>query len=689
MKKLITIVLTLICTVLYAQTGNFNDLLNKGKAEFTKEFEQQDYKKAVTYLEQAVKLQPNNAEARYFLGYAYSRLNAKDGLKMIESNLDLLYKASEQFEKVIALSPKYTGETVLLDPYSKLTAEWGSMAMKYLYQNKPDSARWAFREGKKRGGFSDFMLDISRKTLDACNSSTAILATWGDNVTFPLYYLQTVEKYRPDIAIVDMGLLQTQWYFDYLKNNKIVDFSLSSREYAAMGEIIKWDDTKITIYTLTWTVKPSYYGRYITRGEKAFLDLLQKNEFYKRNVFFTAGFPEESQLNLTDYLMPMVLVNYVSPANPSYAERGIKNPASYYEAVFPKYLKTGEYLNMNSTDERKIFDYVRFYLLKEIAYYLKIGEDKTAKNLFEVLHTFADNKKIPYLDEELNEYVDYLRKNLLEQTGKNAAKAQNKVQIAGNKNLTFTVNGVPFEMIFVEGGTFTMGCTSELGECQDDAKPAHKVTLPDYYMSQYEVTQQLWQAVMGTTIYQQRELANPNWQLRGEGDNFPMYYINYDECVNFCKKLNKLLAAQLPEDYKFAIPTEAQWEYAARGGNKSKGYKYSGSNNASEVAWFRNNSGVSTHPVGLKGKNELGLYDMSGNVDEWCSDLYNSKYYAKSPAVNPQGPATASTPDKEPVQVIRGGSWGDYVENYHVAHRSYNLSSYGGAYFGLRLTLVQ
>jgi uncharacterized protein (TIGR02145 family) len=528
---------------------------------------------------------------------------------------------------------------------------------------------------------------------------------------------------------------------------------------------------------------------------------------------------------------------------------------------------------------------VRYYLLKEIDYYLKIGENATAKKLFEVLNTFADNKKIPYLNEELNEFVDYLKENLLSPTSVSAMKTQNipreekgvvingviwatrnvdkpgifaekpeslgmfyqwnkkiawspkginaagwkqdydtgtawkydqdpspagwrvptfaeikklldteKVKsewitqngVAGrkftdkatgksiffpaaglrqnfsgellnsgvlgiywsstpheqvdmlarylsfdnkgattelssrangfsvrsvaeeetivgqnqkitdhapvvddNKNITFIAGGVPFKMIFVEGGTFVMGCTSELSECRDDAKPAHKVTLPNYYMSEYEVTQQLWQAIMGTTIYQQRELANPNWAMRGEGDNFPMYYINYDECEDFCAKLNTLLAAQLPAGYKFYIPTEAQWEYAARGGNKSNGYKYSGSNYMSEVAWFHTNSGKRIHEVGTKGKNELGLYDMSGNLWEWCSDLYNSKYYAKSPSINPKGPATASTPDKEPVHVIRGGSWYDSDEKNHVAHRSYNLASYGGAYFGLRLTLVQ
>jgi len=154
----------------------------------------------------------------------------------------------------------------------------------------------------------------------------------------------------------------------------------------------------------------------------------------------------------------------------------------------------------------------------------------------------------------------------------------------------------PIEMVLVKGGEFRMGNPGSMTSRQRDRTampnnewPSHRVTLRDYYIGKYEVTQKLWQAVMGTNIRQQRDLANKSWSLYGEGDDYPMYYINYNECEEFCAKLNKLLANQLPEGYKFRLPTEAQWEYAAKGGSNSLGYTYSGSNNLGEVAWYRDN----------------------------------------------------------------------------------------------------
>ena len=234
--------------------------------------------------------------------------------------------------------------------------------------------------------------------------------------------------------------------------------------------------------------------------------------------------------------------------------------------------------------------------------------------------------------------------------------------VALKKNKEFTVNGVSFTMIFVEGGTFTMGATSEQGkDAESDEKPAHQVTLSDYYIGQTEVTQGLWEAVMGTTIRQQRDKADSSWPMRGEGDNYPMYYINWNECQDFVNKLNSLLSSQLGGK-RFALPTEAQWEYAARGGNKSNGYKYSGSNTLGNVAWYTDNSSSATHPVGTKSANELGIYDMSGNVREWCQDWYGS--YSSSSQTNPTGASSAY------FRVMRGGSWYEGTKACRVSDRA-------------------
>ena len=226
---------------------------------------------------------------------------------------------------------------------------------------------------------------------------------------------------------------------------------------------------------------------------------------------------------------------------------------------------------------------------------------------------------------------------------------------------TFTVNGVKFTMVPVEGGTFTMGATSEQGsDACDGEKPAHKVTLSDYYIGQTEVTQALWEAVMG---------SNPS---DSKGDNLPVEQVSWNDCQVFIQKLNQLTGKQ------FRLPTEAEWEYAARGGRKSRGYKYAGGNNIGSVAWYDDNSGNEMHPVATKQANELGIYDMSGNVEEWCSDRYGD--YTSSSQSDPPGPSSGSR------RVFRGGNYYYDAGGCRVSSRYGDTPDYRGSNFGLRLS---
>ena len=228
---------------------------------------------------------------------------------------------------------------------------------------------------------------------------------------------------------------------------------------------------------------------------------------------------------------------------------------------------------------------------------------------------------------------------------------------------TFTVNAVQFKMVKVKGGTFQMGATSEQGsDAYDDEYPVHSVTLSDYYIGQTEVTQELWEAVMG---------SNPSYF---EGDNqYPVENVSWNDCQEFIEKLNRLTGKN------FRLPTEAEWEYAARGGNKSKGYKYSGSNDADAVAWYEKNSGSKTHPVETKQSNELGLYDMSGNVHEWCQDWYGD--YSSRSQSNPKGANTGSE------RVLRSGCGCSIASHVRVSIRGSNTPDYRRYNFGLRLAL--
>lgn len=207
------------------------------------------------------------------------------------------------------------------------------------------------------------------------------------------------------------------------------------------------------------------------------------------------------------------------------------------------------------------------------------------------------------------------------------------------------VNGVSFNMIYVEGGRFTMGATLEQGyDCFADERPTHQVTLSDYYIGQTEVTQELWVAVMGN---------NPSYNIGNS--RLPVEQVSWNDCQEFIQKLNRLTGK------RFRLPTEAEWEFAARGGNQSKGYKYSGSNRIDDVAWYDGNSGGATHEVAICAPNQLGIYDMSGNVNEWCSDWYGE--YSSSSQTDPTGPADGS------YRVLRGGSWYTFAIGCRVADR--------------------
>ena len=222
-------------------------------------------------------------------------------------------------------------------------------------------------------------------------------------------------------------------------------------------------------------------------------------------------------------------------------------------------------------------------------------------------------------------------------------------------------------MVRVEGGTFTMGATSEQGnEAYDEEKPEHQVTVSSFSIGKYEVTQEEWQAVMDSLPPDMRDLNAEFF-----GAKHPVVCMSWTECQEFIRRLNKKTGRH------FRLPTEAEWEFAARGGVKSNHYKYSGSNNLDEVAWLIDNSDGHTHAVGGKQANELGLYDMSGNVWEWCQDRFGN--YRSRSQTNPAGPSSGST------RILRGGSWDADVEFCRVAYRAFYPTYMLGYHLGLRL----
>ena len=251
---------------------------------------------------------------------------------------------------------------------------------------------------------------------------------------------------------------------------------------------------------------------------------------------------------------------------------------------------------------------------------------------------------------------------------KPAAKPKAKTKPAPRRNstshsgstvsLSAELNKLINNMVYVSGGTFIMG-----GDESSDQTPTHSVTLSSYYICKYEVTQALWRAVMG---------SNPS---KFKGDNLPVEQVSWNDCQTFINRLNSYTGRN------FRLPTEAEWEFAARGGNYSRHYKYSGSNYISDVGWYDDNSGNRTHPVGTKQANELGLYDMSGNVWEWCSDWYGS--YSSYSQSNPTGATSGFG------RVERGGNWCGLARYCCSSHRSYYAPGNSFDDLGLRLVLSQ
>ena len=241
----------------------------------------------------------------------------------------------------------------------------------------------------------------------------------------------------------------------------------------------------------------------------------------------------------------------------------------------------------------------------------------------------------------------------------------NSYSYGNNKGSDYTENafGLNLKMVYVEGGSYNMGCTGEQGgDCKDNEKTVRYVTVSDFYIGQFEITQAQWQAVMGTSIYQQRDKANTQFDTQfdayGTGNDYPMYYVSWEEAKEFCRRLSQ----QTGKTYR--LPTEAEWEYAARGGKKTQNSKYSGGYSLDYVGWYDSNSGSRAHAVGTKAANELGIYDMSGNVLEWCEDWYGD--YRSYDTDNPKGATSGSG------RVNRGGSWALDAEYCRVSYRSGN-----------------
>ncbi|MGH1385398.1 tetratricopeptide repeat protein [Kordia sp.] len=406
MKQILVVLIALFITNIYGQTTD-QELDNRIKKEYKRigsltkeEYDKIDYSKFVKDIEAKVEENPENTEARYFLGYAYGQKNSYDANDMIHTNLDLVMKASEQFEEIIKLTPKYSGEIIGLNPYDKIAAEWGSLAIKYLYEQKKDSAIWAFKEAKKRGGFNTYTLQLNKERLLTC-SKDAVLLSSGDIPTYSLYFLQTVENIRNDVTVIDVELLNSTWYPEYLLDRKSIDFGMSSEELQTIN-YLEWTDKEITIGDFSWILKPSY-GEYLLRGNRILLSFLKQNKF-QRDIYFTIGFNKEGSLSLEDSLAQGLVLDKLA------ITKADKEAFKVSEESLIKMVKMTKYVNINNDEEVNMVYFFRIMCVYEMNDLFEKMDKETPKKLMNLIDTYIDEDAFPYRDKDVLEFIQQCRK---------------------------------------------------------------------------------------------------------------------------------------------------------------------------------------------------------------------------------------------------------------------------------------
>ena len=296
--------------------------------------------------------------------------------------------------------------------------------------------------------------------------------------------------------------------------------------------------------------------------------------------------------------------------------------------------------------------------------YFEDKDYKKARDRYKLL--LEKNPQDPVAIKQYNECGNKLAEERQRVTELQQQEKQQERQNEQNPPITthitsdhLVIDEISHYLVYVEGGAFMMGCNDKSASKAE--KPAHQVTVSSFMIGKYPVTQREWQAVMG---------SNPSYFI---GDDLPVEHVSWNDVQEFLKKLNKLTGKE------YRLPTEAEWEYAARGGNSSRGYKYAGSNNIDDIAWYTQNSGVKTHQVGLKRANELRLYDMSGNVWEWCSDWYGN--YSAGALTNPRGPSIGTS------HVLRGGNWYARAVDCRSTYRRNTTTDSASQGIGFRLAV--
>lgn len=412
MRSFTIIILALFPVFCYSQEYYAAD---SGKNEFKLQAAKDtpDYSKAYRILASQVKAHPKNAELHYFLGYTIDRMNAADGSQMIYVEKDNTIKASEHFEEVNRLQPIYKGELFVLDPYSKITSVWGSLAQAYVHKGQNDSARWALTEGKKRGGFIESILEFNRQMMNSCVQN-AILITYGDNISFPCWYLQTMENYRKDIIIVDVNLLNGSWYPKLLKQQGKLKLSYTDEAIDSLT-YKEWAPRQVTVINprnnkeqFSWELRPTYYNAYVLKGDLLLLDIIQNN-YYDRLMYFNGESDSSYNLYLTKNLITEGLVNRVNTKEFNFSKDTAKISENLYNYNIDLLKKEDIIKSREAITVLNGFRWAYYFC----AYYLSTqGNYAEAREILELMQKKFPETKLPYTSDQHKNYFKELIKEV-------------------------------------------------------------------------------------------------------------------------------------------------------------------------------------------------------------------------------------------------------------------------------------
>jgi len=409
MKKAVVLLLTFLFA---CSTENWDSLRTKTETAFNNK----NYSEAVEYLDKAAKQEPQNAEVQYYLGQAYRLMLFADGSRLNDLSLPYAIKSSEHFRKCIEISPKYTGKKFVVDPYSKIQSIWGSMAMTYLYRNQPDSAKWAFNRGQVEGGFYPAIMEYNRNIMASCEKN-AILFTNGDNDTYPMWYLQFMEKYRTDITVVNVNLFNVSWYIKQLKNGypfgennlfmMLTDADIDSlrpthwKEHVV--EIPVKHDPLNKKGKIEWTVKPTIEDKAVRVQDLLLIETIKSND-WNRPIYFSSTVYGGNKIGLDKYLSLEGLVYKLnSYEGKTSTEKFNTNLTEVYT-----YNGVNDENIANVEEIAHIYQNYRHAFITLASLYDEAGQKVKVKDVLDFMDEKLPEDQLPYSSEELLNKSDSL-----------------------------------------------------------------------------------------------------------------------------------------------------------------------------------------------------------------------------------------------------------------------------------------